>query len=56
MHEEEALAAKELEEEVLVQVRLGGERADDLLPPEAMENTARRDGSPCGRAFGDVTS
>ena len=56
MHEEESLAAKELEEEVLVHVRLEGERADDLLPPGAMDSTARRDGSPYGRAFGDVTS
>ena len=40
MHQDESLAAKVLEEEVPVHVRHGGERADDLLPPEAMESTA----------------
>ena len=50
MRVEETLAEKELGEEVQVHVRPEGERADDLLPPGTMENTACRCGPPCGRA------
>ena len=45
VHQDETLAEEVLEEEVHVHVRYGGERADDLHPPEVSKHSSCRNGS-----------